>query len=192
MVVLDISDIDNPTLVDRVSFGDLGSRRPGCHSVIPVQGTDLFVVNSEAHQDKEGQIDPLNYTFVVKADGYAHTVISAFPMPRPTPGLGYRNYYEKGGRFGPHNQHHNQGQSILAPNDTTVYMAWFNAGLRIFDISDPFMPEEVGFYVPDDPTVRHGPKPDRLVTQFEDVLVDDRGVIFCTDKNRGLFVIGRS
>lgn len=34
-----------------------------------------------------------------------------------------------------------------------------------------------------------GPVHDQLVTQFEDVLVDDRGYIFCTDENRGLFVL---
>jgi hypothetical protein len=51
------------------------------------------------------------------------------------------------------------------------------------------MPEEIGYFVPDDPPVRRGPVPDQLVTQFEDVLVDDRGNIFCTDKNRGLFVL---
>jgi hypothetical protein len=68
-------------------------------------------------------------------------------------------------------------------------MTYFNAGLRVFDISDPLQPTEVAYFVPDDPPVRQGPKPDKLVTQFEDVLVDHRGYVFCTDKNRGLFVI---
>jgi hypothetical protein len=27
------------------------------------------------------------------------------------------------------------------------------------------------------------------VTQFEDVLVDARGYVYCTDKNHGLFVL---
>jgi hypothetical protein len=189
MVVLDVSDIRAPKLVNRVSFGDLGSPRPGCHSAVPLPGHGLVVVNSEAHQDNAGDVDPLNYTFVVRESGDDYTVISAFPMPRPSLGLGYRSYYEKGGRFGPHNQHQQQGQSILAPNDNIVYMTYFNAGLRIFDVSDPFMPEEVGYFVPDDPSVRRGPRPAQLVTQFEDVLVDDRGFIFCTDKNRGVFVI---
>jgi hypothetical protein len=189
MVALDVSDLARPVLAGRVNFGDFGSHRPGCHSAVPITGTDLIVVNSEAHQDDEGDVDPLNYTVVVRRRDDDYMIISAFPMPRPSPGLGYRNYYDKGGRFGPHNQHHQQSQPGLAPNDDIVYMTYFNAGLRIFDISDPFMPAEVGHYVPDDPPVRRGPKPQRLVTQFEDVLVDDRGVIYCTDKNRGLFVL---
>lgn len=189
MVVLDISDVTNPRLVKRVSFGDLGSGRPGCHSAVPIPGTGLIVVNSEAHQDHPGEVDPLNYTFVIREEGDEYTIISAFPMPAPSEGLPYRNYYQKGARFGPHNQHHQQGQQLLAPNDDLVYMTYFNAGLRVFSIADPFMPIEVGHFVPDDPPVRRGPVPDELVTQFEDVLVDDRGYAFCTDKNRGLFVI---
>lgn len=189
MVVLDISDVEHPALVARLNFGDFGSHRPGCHSAVPIPGRGLIVVNSEPHQDHVGDVDPLNYTVVVKEDGDEYTIISAFPMPAPSRPFPYRNYYEKGARFGPHNQHHQQGQPLLAPNDDTVYLTYFNAGLRVFSIADPFMPVEVGHFVPDDPPVRRGPVPDLLVTQFEDVLVDDRGYAFCTDKNRGLFVL---
>jgi hypothetical protein len=67
---------------------------------------------------------------------------------------------------------------------------WFNAGLRIFDISDPLAPTEAAYYVPDDPPERIGPRPQTgVVAQFEDVVVDERGYIYCTDKNRGLFVL---
>lgn len=188
MVVLDVSRPERPEMVARVDFGDLGSARPGCHSAVPVPGTDLIVVNSEAHQDNPGDVDSLNYTFVIRERGDDYTILSAFPMPAPKPGLPYRNYYDKGGRFGPHNQHHHQGHPLHASPSDLIYMTYFNAGLRVFDIGDPMMPTEVAHYVPDDPPVRRGPKPKVLVTQFEDVLVDDRGFVFCTDKNRGLFV----
>ena len=29
-----------------------------------------------------------------------------------------------------------------------IYIAWFNAGLRIIDWSNPFNPKEVGSYIP--------------------------------------------
>lgn len=190
MVVLDVSDLARPELVTHVSFGDLGSRRPGCHSVVPVPGSDLVIVNSEAHQDHAGDVDPLNFTFVLRRfadDDYR--VISSFPMPRPASDLPYRNYYDKGGRFGPHNQHHSQHHPLHAITGDLVFMTYFNAGLRVFSIEDPMMPVEVGCFVPDDPPLRRGPKPDALVTQFEDVLVDDRGIVYCTDKNRGVFLL---
>ena len=43
--------------------------------------------------------------------------------------------------------------------------------------------------MPGAPKKRRGPLPTHLVTQFEDVLVDARGYIYCTDKNHGLFVL---
>jgi hypothetical protein len=71
-----------------------------------------------------------------------------------------------------------------------VVLTYFNAGLRIYDIADPYAPREVGCFVPEDPTERLTPMPtQRLVTQFEDVLVDRRGNIYCTDKNYGLFIL---
>jgi hypothetical protein len=111
------------------------------------------------------------------------------PLPRPSLGLAYSSYYEKGGRFGPHNQHHHQGNPDHTSDPNTVLLTYFNAGLRRYDVTDPYVPRETGFFVPDDPMQRRGPKPTDLVTQFEDVLVDDRGIVFCSDKNHGLFVL---
>lgn len=68
-------------------------------------------------------------------------------------------------------------------------MAYFKAGLHVFDIADPHVPVETGWFVPEDPTERRGTLPSTLVTQFEDVFVDARGYIYCTDKNHGLFVL---
>jgi len=157
------------------------------HSAVPVPGRDLLVVNSEAIE--EGDRDPLNYAFLVDiADETAPRILSSLPMPRPSPGLPYRSYYAKGARFGPHNQHHDQGNPAHARLPDHVLMTWFNAGLRIYDISDPWQPDEVGWFVREDPK-RHGTLPTSLVTQFEDVIIDARGYIYCTDKNHGLFVL---
>lgn len=187
LVVLDVSDMLRPSLVSQLDLGDLGGKI-GCHSAVPVLGRDLLVVNSEAIREGDG--DSLNYTFVVDISDDEHPrIVSTFPMPRPEPGLPYQNYYLKGGRFGPHNQHHPQGNPAhLAPREHIV-MTYFNAGLRIFDISDATQPTEVGHFVPEDPSTRRGTLPTSLVTQFEDVLIDARGNIFCTDKNHGLFVV---
>lgn len=187
LVVLDISDIARPTMISRVDFGDLGGKI-GCHSAVPVPGRNLLVVNSEAIEEGDG--DALNYTFVVDiSDDERPRIMSAFPMPRPEPGLPYATYYGKGGRFGPHNQHHPQGNPAhLAPREHIV-MTYFNAGLRLFDIGDPVQPVEVGYFVPEDPRRRRGALPTTLVTQFEDVLIDARGAIYCTDKNHGLFIL---
>jgi hypothetical protein len=187
-VILDVSDLTKPELVSVVSFGGLGSML-GCHSVVPIPDRNLLVANSETIL--EGTGDPLNYAFVIDiADESAPKIISSLPMPMPSAGLPYRNYYEKGGRFGPHNQHHHQGHPDLFRPRDLLFLTYFNAGLRVFDLADPYAPAEVGYFVPDDPPNRKGPYPEeRLVTQFEDVLVDRRGYAYCTDKNRGLFIL---
>jgi hypothetical protein len=186
LVVLDVSDVHEPRLLSRLDFGDLGNWL-GCHSAVPVHGRELLVVNSEAIEERDG--DPLNYAFVVDIAGEQPKIISSLPMPTPSPGLAYPNYYAKGGRFGPHNQHHYQSNPAHLRLRDHVLMTWFNAGLRLFDISDPLQPAEVGWFVPEDPQARRGPLPSTLVTQFEDVIVDARGNIYCSDKNHGLFVL---
>lgn len=188
-IILDVSKPSKPILLSRTSFGDFGSFI-GCHSVVPY-GPGVVVANSEAIA--EAAAEPLNYAVTVDVtDPGAPRIMGWLPLPLPVEGLPYRNYVHKGGRFGPHNQHHHQGQGCLFTSESLVFMTYFNAGLRVYDISDPMQPQETAFFVPTDPPVRRGPKPhNALVTQFEDVLVDRRGYIYCTDKNHGLIILER-
>ena len=187
MVILDVSDVRQPKFISRLSFGNLGSFL-GCHSAVPIPERQLVIVNSEAILEGDG--DALNYVFVVSvANAERPKVISSFTAPVPRKGLPYKNYYEKGGRFGPHNQHHDQGHPDLQQTANTIYLTYFNAGLRIYQIDDPFTPQETGCFVPDSPVTRQGVLPSILVPQFEDVLVDSRGYAYCTDKNFGLFIL---
>jgi hypothetical protein len=71
-----------------------------------------------------------------------------------------------------------------------IYLSYFTAGLRIFDIKDSHVPKEVGWFLPPTPTKRYGPVPaDRLQSSTEDVLVDTRGNIYITDKQWGVFIL---
>ncbi|HVH91851.1 MAG TPA: hypothetical protein VM783_10740, partial [Candidatus Acidoferrum sp.] len=100
-----------------------------------------------------------------------------------------KNFYEKGGRFGPHNHHHHNHQPCLEDRDDIAYLTYFNAGLRLYDIRDARAPKEIGYFVPPDPKIRIGTKPSRLVAQTEDVLVDRRGCIYISDKNLGIYIL---
>lgn len=187
LVVLDISDRASPNQVGHLDFGDFGASI-GCHTAV-TYGDGVVVANSEAIA--EGGEEQLNFAVTVSvADPSNPRILGWLPTPGPSSGTGLRNYLNKGGRFGPHNQHHFQGQSCLLEDPSQVYLTYFNAGLRIYDISDPHFPREVAFYVPEDPEERLGVMPESaLTTQFEDVLVDSRGYIYCTDKNHGLFIL---
>ena len=88
------------------------------------------------------------------------------------------------------NQHQPQYQDILYQDENTVFITWFNAGLRVYDISIERQPQEIGYFIPPDPLVQRGPLPKTgLVTQSEDVVVDARGNVFVSDKNHGIYVL---
>ena len=66
--------------------------------------------------------------------------------------------------------------------DNLLYVTWFAGGLRIIDINDPANPTERGYFIP---------KPgDRVAAPLtNDVVKDHRGLLWVTDKERGLDVI---
>ena len=69
-----------------------------------------------------------------------------------------------------------------------MYLAYFNAGLQIYDVSDPHVPYIAGYFIADDPKERRGPIPSTLVHQAQDVLVDRRGVIYLSEGNSGIYL----
>ena len=66
-----------------------------------------------------------------------------------------------------------------------VPFAWFARGLRLVDVSDPFAPKEVGYYEPDVPAGYE-------FVSSNDVTVDDAGLIYLIDRQRGLSIIESS
>jgi hypothetical protein len=80
------------------------------------------------------------------ADPKNPKIIGFFPRPDAPPDAPYTDFCFARGRFGSHNT-----QCWLAPgasNPAIVAIAWFNAGIRVFDIADPTAPKEVAWFVP--------------------------------------------
>jgi hypothetical protein len=188
-VILDISDVKAPKLVSDLPFSPPFQAYICVHTAVPLSDRPLVIVNSEAIEEQGNE--PLGYAGIVDiSDETQPRLISLFPQPTPPDGLGVRNFYERAGRFGPHNQHQPQYQDVLYENENLVFLTYFNAGLRIYDIADQRTPREVAYFIPPDPRERRGLLPATgLVTQSEDVLVDSRRNIFVTDKNHGIYVL---
>jgi hypothetical protein len=188
LVILDVADITKPRLISRLSFSPPFQAQIAVHTAVPLPRRKLVAVNSEAIAEECRE--PLGFAGLVDVEmELAPRLVSLFPLPTPPPGAPFANFCERGGRFGPHNQHQPQHQAVLLERDDLVCLTYFNAGLRIVDIADARLPREVGYFVPPDPLVRRGVLPRALVAQSEDVLADARGNLYLTDKNHGLYVL---
>lgn len=186
-IIVDISDRTRPTLVSQLLFRGICSRQ-GIHTFLPLPRRELALVNDEAIN--ENGEESLNLAGIVDLkDEKQPRLISLFPQPLPPPESRLKNFFAKGGRFGPHNQHHPNHQPCLEDRDDIAYLTYFNAGLRVYDIRDPRTPKEIAYFIPPDPKERIGTKPSRLVVQTEDVLVDRRGCIYISQKNQGIYVL---
>ncbi|GAB3996302.1 LVIVD repeat-containing protein [Nocardioides marmoraquaticus] len=194
-VVLDISDVSAPRLVGDLPFSPPFRLQFGVHSIVLHQERSLAYLNSEGVVEPRGTVPPFlrghdHISVVDISDPGNLELVSIFPRPLPPAGASYADFLDRPGWSGPHNQsqlHHNPD---VAPQGDLVHVTYFNAGLRVFDVSEPRQPREVAWFLPPDPTRRYGPLPNGdLVVQSEDVLVDRRGFIYVTDKNQGLWVL---
>jgi hypothetical protein len=196
VVILDISDISKPKLVGQLSYSPpfKGGATSG-HDVLKIPGKPLLFVHSEGSGGDTDKMVPTcsgppDITAMVDIkDETKPRLMSLFPLPVPPKDVPYTDFCDKGGRFGPHNTNLEQHLPDVEKQANLIYLTYFNAGLRIFDVEDPRLPKEVGWFIPPQPTKRIGPIPAKLVQQTEDVLVDTRGNVYITDKQWGLFVL---
>ena len=81
----------------------------------------------------------------------------------------------EGARFGAHQFHE-------AMTGTLIYAVWFSAGLRIIDVADPAAPREVGCFIPEPAGGHNAP-------QSNDVMLDERGLIYLVDRRAGFDIL---
>jgi len=148
---------------------------------LPLPDRDLLIVLDEAVLDHQEDGLKLVWVFDNRAPDNPVSV-STFPTPNEI------TYIAKGGQFGHHNIHENRPGSFVSSQ--LIFATYQNAGVRVFDIRDPFRPEEVGALVPPAPArlVDHRLNRDRVI-QSADVFVDAQGLIYSTDYNAGLYIM---
>jgi hypothetical protein len=195
IVNLDITDIAHPKLIGSLTmtppFADNGSQSE--HTVLPFWDRKLLYVSSEASAsgcDKE----PMNYAgFVDNSNPAKPRLISIFPPPRPPAGKPYTDFCDKGGRFGPHNVNQEIHNPDVMPNGNTLYIAYFNAGLQKYDITDAHLPTNTGYFIPPErpelPKHPTGGPHESPINWCEDVVVDTRGFIYVDDDKWGVWIL---
>jgi hypothetical protein len=170
VVILDIADKSDPKVVGR---WNPHPPYPGfTHTAMPLLDRDLIVVADESIADAGADWPKL--TWVLDGRDERNPVpISTFPIPD------VEEYRNRGGRYGSHNLHENRpGPSFRS--DTIVFATFFNGGVRVYDTSNPYRPEEIAYYVPAKPEGSRVP-----ATQINDVYVDENGIVYLAERVAG-------
>ncbi|HAC19315.1 MAG TPA: hypothetical protein DCF78_12160 [Dehalococcoidia bacterium] len=168
-IIVDISDLSNPSMLSRV---DYHPPFPGfTHTALPLFDRDLMVVSDESVRE-DGSDHPKLVWIMDIRDESNPVIISTLPLPPADEYLGRK------GRFGAHNLHENQPLPTSFSSDTLIFGTYFNGGLRVHDISDPFRPEEVAYFVPEEAHEEKG-------ININDVYVDENGLVYAIDRFAG-------
>ncbi len=175
-LVLDISDKGNIKVVSRWNHSP--PFNGFTHTVLPLFDRNLWVVSDECVQDNGADWPKL--VWMIDARDEANPVpIGTFPAPP------FDAFAKRGGRFGAHNLHENLPGPVSFRSDTIIIGTFFNAGVRVYDTSDPYRVEEIAYYVPGAPKL----SPAGAI-QLNDVYVDDRRIVYTVDRfTGGLYVL---
>jgi hypothetical protein len=170
-VIIDIEDMSKPKFVSGLDW----SPPFPCptHSAIPVPfeigGRKILLV---ADEDVMHQFEgPPAFLWVVDIT----------QEDRPVPFASFQ-VEELDGTPAP--KHSGCHQPIEKITGTEIPAAWFMNGMRIIDIGRPRAPKEVARFVPDAPQGFDHPL-------ANDVFVDDRGLMFLLDRQRGFHILER-
>lgn len=179
VTTIDVSDRHNPRLLAHRNFAPPFAG--GTHNALPLLDRGLMVVVEEAVLDDCADGIKRNWVFDIREPSNPVS-ISTLPIPDEA------DYARKGGQFGPHNIHENRSEGFQSSE--IVFVTYQNAGLRVYDIADPFRPREIAALVPPAPRelMDYRPKRPRVV-DTTDVFVDRQGLVYCTDSNAGLYIL---
>ncbi|MDR7435321.1 MAG: hypothetical protein QN189_09360 [Armatimonadota bacterium] len=173
MAILDISDPGSIRVVAHFHWSP--PYGGATHTVLPLKDRGIAVVTEEAMADlcKEDQ----KHVWIVDIREEGNPIpIATCPVPEG-------EFCKAGGRFGPHNLHENYPGSAQCSD--RIFVTYYNAGLRAFDLRNPYRPEEIGWFIPETP-----PGTPKGAPQVNDVYVDQDGLVYITDRHTGgLYVL---
>jgi hypothetical protein len=174
--ILDISDKGHPKPVGHLQYSP--PYNGFTHTVLPLIERGLLIISDECVRD--ALADWPKPTWVVDARTESNLVpIATMPLPDK------EVFGKRGGRYGSHNMHENQPVATSFRSENIIFATFFGGGVRAFDVSNPYQPREIAYFVPGAPAMsRVG------AIQINDVWVDERGVVYAVDRFAGgLYVL---
>jgi hypothetical protein len=104
------------------------------------------------------------------------------------------HFCQRGGRFGAHSSHESFAPVFY---QKLAFITFFNAGLRVLDIRNPYSPKEVAYFIPaiTEATEKRCIKVDgqdrcKIAIQSNNAEIDDRGYVYVADRaNTGLHIL---
>lgn len=179
LVIVDVSDPRNPSVISRLDYvppfngGGLGA----AHTSVPV------IVDHDQHPTLLIHTDeifdcPPGFGRIIDISNLANPqIISSYRIPHIADNFDFDT-----GKFvcpGGQQSIHHPWFDFRSPS--LFYQAWYDQGLRAWDISNPFAPREVGYYL--------SPKyaaPGRVDRHIREAYQDpETGLIYMTDGNGG-------
>ena len=181
VIILDISDKAHPKQVSRVDYHPPMPQPAFTHTALPLFERNLMVVTDESVREAGEDWPKLVWIMDISTETNP-TILSTLPLP-PQEELASRP-----GRYGAHNIHENQPGETSFRSETLIFGTYFNAGLRVHDISNPFQPQEVAYFIPElaGPNKLDSHYKDALPgMNINDVYVDENRLIYAADRQRG-------
>ena len=193
----DITDPAKPKLVWSI---DMNPPFRGPHTVSPIVYTKVPNVGAKGLPrtyafivDEAGggaDMKPCNYP--IRAASYMLDITTETkPMVVSTWQVPVGNFCEKGGRFGPHQSAETVNGKLNRFDDKIAWIAYFNAGVRVVDLTDPYNLKELGYYIPK--TTKNSypiSEGQPVAIQMNDVDIDHRGLAYAVDRaGAGLFIL---
>jgi hypothetical protein len=150
---------------------------------------DIVMVTGETFREECGEGRQMVF-FVDDTIEAKPMVVSHWTVPEAS-----GNFCERGGRFGSHSANENMGPPFY---QKLTFITFFNAGVRVLDVRDPYEPKEVGYFIP---SITKATQPrcgliggqqrcSNAVIQSNNAETDDRGYIYLADRaNTGLHIL---
>ncbi|MDE3078202.1 MAG: hypothetical protein KGJ86_22490, partial [Chloroflexota bacterium] len=146
--ILDLSDLERPRLVSQ--WNPHPPQSGFTHTCVPLFDRGLMVVSEEAVRNDNSDYPKLTWMVNMSVEG------NLVPLG-VAPVSNEQSYLSRGGRFGAHNLHENHEQPTCAQLQNVTLGTYFNAGVRVFDIRNPYRIEELAYFVPQKPAGSHRP-----------------------------------